>query len=597
MTAKDTNAQSADVFDHVQSCVRGALEGMIKDGDLPSDLTVGAFDVSPPRDVSHGDLAVNAAMVLAKQAKKKPRDIAEGLASRLVAIEGIAKAEVAGPGFLNITMEPEFWHAVAASILDLKEQYGRTGAGGNTRINVEYVSANPTGPMHVGHCRGAVFGDALANLLEFAGWDVTREYYVNDAGGQVNTLARSVFLRYREALGEDIGEIPEGLYPGDYLKPVGEALAKEHGRALLDMAEEAWLPLVRDAAMAPMLQTIKDDLAALNVSHDVFFSERSLTADGKDQVAAAIASLREKGVIYEGRLAKPKGHDDGEWEDREQTLFKSTDFGDDEDRALMKSDGSYTYFAGDVAYHYDKLQRGYRQLVNVFGADHSGYVKRIKAAVHALSDGKAEVDIPLVNLVTLSRGGVPFKMSKRAGTIVTLRDVVDEVGRDPVRFMMLYRENNKLLDFDFDKVVEKSKDNPVFYVQYAHARCASAFRNVADAFPDLTRETAEKLSPADLAVLTDPGELQIIKMLAGFPKLMTDAARAHEPHRLAFYLLELASAFHTQWARGNDLPQLRFIQENDRGLTAGRCGLVAATQRVLSSGLAVLGVEAPLAMR
>lgn len=573
-----------------------ALVQLQQSGQLPADLAIGNFDVEAPRDATHGDLACNAAMVLAKPAKMKPRDIAEALAAVLRQAPGIAKAEVAGPGFLNITFEPAFWQGIVATILKQGKEFGRTGAGGGEKINVEYVSANPTGPMHVGHCRGAVFGDALANLLAFAGWDVTREYYINDAGGQVNVLGRSVFLRYREALGEAIGEIPEGLYPGDYLKPVGEALAKQHGKTLLDMPEAQWQPIVRDAAMAVMLATIKDDLAALNIKHDLFFSERSLTSDGRDQVKAAIAALREKGLIYEGRLPKPKGHDDEEWEDREQTLFKSTDFGDDEDRALMKSDGTYTYFAGDVAYHFDKLQRGYKQLVNVFGADHSGYVKRIKAAVKALSDGGAEIDIPLINLVTLSRAGVSVKMSKRAGTIVTLREVVDEVGRDPVRFMMLYRENNKLLDFDFVKVVEKSKDNPVFYVQYAHARCASVFRNVREVFPDLLVEPAD-VQLADLARLDDAGELAIVKSLALFPKLTTEAARAHEPHRVAFYLFELASAFHTQYARGNDLPQLRFIQESDRSLTAARCAMVAATQQVLSSGLAALGVEAPLAMR
>ena len=594
--AQATIAKSANVYAHVQGRVREALSAMQAAGLLPADLAIGNFDVDAPRDASHGDLACNAAMVLAKPAKMKPRDIAEALAAKLREDGDVAKAEVAGPGFLNITFKPQFWQGVVATILAQGPEFGRTGTGGGARINVEYVSANPTGPMHVGHCRGAVFGDALANLLAFAGWDVTREYYINDAGGQVNMLARSAFLRYREALGEDIGEIPDGLYPGEYLKPIGETLAKEHGPALINMPEERWLPIVRDAAMAPMLQTIKDDLAALNITHDVFFSERSLTADGRDQVKAAMAVLREKGLIYEGRLPKPKGHDDEDWEDREQTLFKSTDFGDDEDRALMKSDGNYTYFAGDVAYHFDKLQRGYRQLVNVFGADHSGYVKRIKAVVKALSGGEAEVDIPLINLVTLSRAGVAVKMSKRAGTIVTLREVVDEVGRDPVRFMMLYRENNKLLDFDFAKVVEKSKDNPVFYVQYAHARSASVFRNVLETFPDLTIESVSA-GNVDLARLDDPGELQLVKALALFPKLAGDAARAHEPHRLAFYLFELASAFHSQWTRGNDLPQLRFIQEEDRSLTAARCAMVAATQRVLSSGLAVLGVEAPLAMR
>jgi arginyl-tRNA synthetase len=596
MTAQATTKKFANVYTHVQGLVRTALIELQGAGTLPADLVIGHFDVEAPRDASHGDLACNAAMVLAKPAKMKPRDIAEALAAKLEADADIAKAEVAGPGFLNITFMPQFWHGVVATILAQGPAFGRTGAGGGERINVEYVSANPTGPMHVGHCRGAVFGDALSNLLAFAGWDVTREYYINDAGGQVNTLGRSAYLRYREALGQDIGAIPDGLYPGEYLVPVGEALAKAHGQALLDMPEERWLPIVRDAAMVPMLQTIKDDLAALNIVHDVFFSERSLTSDGRDQVKAAIAVLRGKGLIYEGRLPKPKGHDDEEWEDREQTLFKSTEFGDDEDRALMKSDGTYTYFAGDVAYHFDKLQRGYKQLVNVFGADHSGYLKRIKAAVKALSGGEAEVDIPLINLVTLSRGGVAVKMSKRAGTIVTLREVVDEVGRDPVRFMMLYRENNKLLDFDFVKVVEQSKDNPLFYVQYAHARCASVFRNVLETFPDLTQAVVVE-GPSELSRLTDPGELAIVKALAVFPKLATEAARAHEPHRLAFYLFELASAFHAQWARGNDLPQLRFIQEGDRSLTAARCAMVAATQQVLSSGLAVLGVEAPLAMR
>jgi arginyl-tRNA synthetase len=596
MTSQDTIAKSANVFAHVHGLVRAALADLQEDGKLPADLNVDKFDVETPRDSAHGDLACNAAMVLAKPAKMRPRDIAEALAGKLAVDPDVAKTDVAGPGFLNITMRPAFWQGVVATILLQGAQFGRTGLGGGERINVEYVSANPTGPMHVGHCRGAVFGDALANLLAFAGWDVTREYYINDAGGQVNKLARSVFMRYREALGEDIGAMPETLYPGEYLKPVGAAIAAEYGKSLLAMPEEQWLPIVRDAAMAPMLATIKEDLAALNVRHDVFFSERSLTADGKDQVTAAIAVLRDKGLIYEGRLAKPKGHDDEEWEDREQTLFRSTDFGDDEDRALMKSDGSYTYFAGDVAYHYDKLQRGYGQLIDVLGADHSGYVKRLKAIVTALSDGKVHADIPLINLVTLSRGGQPVRMGKRTGNLVTLRDVVDEVGRDPVRFMMLYRENNKTLDFDFAKVMEQSKDNPVFYVQYAHARTASVFRNVAAVFPDLTQ--AEVCGgTTDLATLNDPGELQIVKSLALFPKLMGEAARAHEPHRVAFYLFEVASAFHAQWARGNDLPQLRFIQDTDRSLTAARCAMVAAVQQVLSSGLTVLGVEAPLAMR
>ncbi|MBS0251324.1 MAG: arginine--tRNA ligase, partial [Proteobacteria bacterium] len=462
-----------NIFAEVAARVSTALEALKSEGVLPADLPLPSFDAEPPRDASHGDVAVNAAMMLAKPAKMKPRDIAEALKAKLETAPDVAKVEVAGPGFLNITFKPGVWQQLVRTILQSGQRYGAGTVGQGGKLNVEYVSANPTGPMHVGHCRGAVFGDALANLLVFAGFDVTREYYINDAGGQVNVLARSAFLRYREALGEDIGAIPEGLYPGEYLKPVGAALAAEHGPSLLDMPEESWLPIVRTFAISKMLEMIKDDLAALNIRHDVFFSEASLTSNGRDQVKAAIEVLRAKGLIYEGTLEKPKGHDDGEWEDRVQTLFKSTAFGDDEDRALQKSDGSYTYFAGDVAYHYDKLQRGFRHLINVFGADHVGYIPRMKAAVAALSDGEADLDIKVVNLVRLFKGGEPYKMSKRAGTFVTLRDVVDEVGRDPVRYMMLYRKNQETLDFDFAKVTEQSKDNPVFYVQYAHARAAS----------------------------------------------------------------------------------------------------------------------------
>jgi arginyl-tRNA synthetase len=450
--------------------------------------------------------------------------------------------------------------------------------------------------MHVGHCRGAVFGDALANLLAFAGYDVTREYYINDAGGQVDVLARSALLRYREALGEDIGPIPEGLYPGDYLKPVGVALAKEHGKKLHNLPEAEWLPLVRSFAIDRMMEMIRDDLAALNIKHDVFFSEASLTRGAKDQVKAAVEALRKKGLIYDGTLEKPKGHDDTEWEDRTQTLFKSTAFGDDEDRAIQKSDGSYTYFAGDVAYHYDKLQRGFLHMVNVFGADHVGYIPRMKAAVAALSDNKADLDIKVVQLVKLFKGGEPFKMSKRAGTFVTLRDVVDEVGRDPVRFMMLYRKNNEQLDFDFAKVTEQSKDNAVFYVQYAHARAASIFRNAAEQMPglDLSLKALEK---SELSGLSDAGELDLIRKLGAFPRLVEGAAKAHEPHRIAFYLYDLSSALHSQWTRGNDSPHLRFIQSNDGVATSARLALIAATKTVITSGLKILGVEAPDAMR
>jgi len=473
--------------------------------------------------------------------------------------------------------------------------YGRSDLGHRERVNVEYVSANPTGPMHVGHGRGAVFGDALANLLAFVDYSVTREYYVNDAGAQVDALARSAYLRYREALGENIGEIPAGLYPGDYVKPVGVALAREHGNALLNFPEERWLPLVRDAAIAAMLAIIKDDLATLNIRHDVFFSERALT-QGDDEIKSTIEELRTKGLIFEGRLPKPKGHDDVDWEDREQTLFRSTAFGDDIDRALMKSDGSYTYFAADMAYHHNKLARGFKHLINVFGADHAGYLTRVKAAVAALSDGKADLDIKVCQLVRLFRAGEPVRMSKRAGTFVTLREVVDEVGRDPVRFMMLYRKNDAPLDFDLAKVVEQSKDNPVFYVQYAHARANSIFRNVRDVFPRFTPE-APVVVNADLSLLADPGEIDLIKKLAGFPAIIEGASRAHEPHRLAFYLYDLASAFHAQWTKGNELPHLRFIQTNDGNLTAARLALVRANRQVLGSGLAILGVHAPDEMR
>ena len=450
--------------------------------------------------------------------------------------------------------------------------------------------------MHVGHCRGAVFGDALANLLAFTGYDVTREYYVNDAGAQVDVLARSAHLRYREALGEEIGEIPEGLYPGDYLKSVGSALAKQYGDKLATMAETDWLPVVRDQAIAAMLVMIKADLEALNIHHDVFFSEASLTSGKQDQVAAATDALRRKDLIFEGRLERPKGHDDGEWEDREQTLFRSTQFGDDTDRALMKSDGSYTYFAADIAYHFNKIERGFNSLINVFGADHVGYIPRMKAAVRALSDGTVDFDIKVCQLVKLFRAGQPVRMSKRAGTFVTLRDVVDEVGRDPVRFMMLYRKNDAPLDFDLAKVIEQAKENPVFYVQYAHARAASVFRNAQDVFPDLT-PASQHVRAADFSALSDAGEIDLMRRLAFFPRLISAAARAHEPHRIAFYLYDLASAFHAQWTKGNDSPHLRFIQADQKELTAARLGLIAGVQQVISTGLGVLGVHAPDEMR
>ena len=585
-----------NVFRHVEERIDAALAALKAEGRLPADLDTAGVDVEPTKDAAHGEIASNAAMVLAKRARMKPREIADALKEQLAGLDDVTKVEIAGPGFINITLAPGLWRDVVAEILAAGSDYGRSSAGGGEPVNVEYVSANPTGPMHVGHCRGAVFGDALANLLAFAGYAVTREYYINDAGAQVDVLARSACLRYREALGETIGEIPEGLYPGDYLKPVGEALAARHGTALLGTPEAQWLPQVRGEAIAAMLAVIKDDLAALNVRHDVFFSERSLQAGNRDEVAETIKSLRDKGLVFEGRLEKPKGHDADEWEDREQTLFKATQFGDDVDRALMKSDGSYTYFASDMAYHHNKLERGFRNLINVFGADHAGYIKRMKAAVSALSDGRADLDIKVCQLVRLLRAGEPVKMSKRAGTFVSLREVVDEVGRDPVRFMMLFRKNDATLDFDLAKVIEQSKDNPVFYVQYAHARAYSVLRNAREAFPGLETGVGE-LRKADLGRLSDPSEIDLLRRLALYPRLIEGAARVHEPHRVAFFLHDAASAFHAHWTRGNDSPYLRFIQPGDRDLTVARLALVFAFAQMIASGLAILGVEAPLEMR
>ena len=585
-----------NIFADVEARVRAALEALKAEGKLPDDLALANVEAEAPRDATHGDVATNAALVLAKPAKMKPRDIADLLKAKLETAPDVAKVDVAGPGFLNITFKSDVWHGLIKTILREGPNFAAKGAGHGEKVNLEYVSANPTGPMHVGHCRGAVFGDALANLLQFSGFKVTREYYINDAGGQVDVLAKSAFLRYREALGDDIGAIPEGLYPGDYLKPVGEALAKVHSRTLLVMPEGEWLPLVRTFAIDAMMDMIRDDLAALNIKHDVFFSEASLTRAGTNKIKAAIDVLSQKGLIYEGKLEKPKGHDDAEWEDRTQTLFKSTQFGDDEDRAIQKSNGGYTYFAGDIAYHYDKLQRGFLHLINVFGADHIGYISRMKSAVTALSDGKADLDIKVVQLVKLFRGGEPVKMSKRSGTFVTLRDVVDEVGKDPVRFMMLYRKNQEQLDFDFAKVTEQSKDNPVFYVQYAHARAASVFRNTAEQMPSLDI-SLKALGKADLSGLSDAGEIDLAKRLGAFPRIVEGAARAHEPHRVAFYLYDLASALHGQWTRGNESPHLRFIQSNDGVATTARLALIAATKQVITSGLKILGVEAPETMR
>ena len=590
-----SNAATAPqhLFSDMLARVRAAAAPLAPGADLSRVI------VEPPKDPSHGDMATNAAMVLAKDAGRKPRELADAIAAALAADDKVVKVDIAGPGFINLTLRPEVWGEELRTVIAAGTEYGRSRMGAAEKVNVEYVSANPTGPMHVGHGRGAVFGDALANLLAFAGYDVTREYYINDAGAQVDVLARSAYLRYREALGEDIGEIPEGLYPGDYLKPVGAELAADQGPKLTTMAEAEWLPLVRAKAIASMMAMIRDDLAALNIHFDVYFSERSLI-EGSDEVGATIEALRRAGEVYEGRLPPPKGGNLEDWEDREQTLFRSSAFGDDVDRPLKKSDGSYTYFASDIAYHKSKVARGFRCLIDVWGADHGGYIKRMQAAVKAVSAGSARLDVKLVQLVRLLRAGEPVKMSKRAGEFVTLREVVDEVGRDAVRFDMLFRKNDAVLDFDLAKVIEASRDNPVFYVQYGHARGQSVFRNARAEMPDLPVDADARrkwLAAAPLDRLKDEGELSILRRIALYPRLVEAAAAAHEPHRVAFYLYDLASEFHAQWTRGKDLPHLRFIIQNDPQTTTARLALVQGIVTVLASGLALLGVEAPDEMR
>jgi arginyl-tRNA synthetase len=592
--------KSPHLFADVLARVHAVCAVLAAEDGWPTGVDLSRVVVEPPRDAAHGDMATNAAMVLAKEAKAKPRDLAEKIAAKLRNDDLIASVDIAGPGFINLTLQPVAWSDALRTVLREGASYGQGASGATEKVNVEYVSANPTGPMHVGHCRGAVFGDALASLLAFAGHDVAREYYINDAGAQVDVLARSAFLRYREALGEDIGAIPEGLYPGDYLKPVGEALAAEHGDELLKLPETTWLPSVRAKAVSMMMAMIQSDLAALNIKHDVFFSERSLIEGGNNRVAETIDFLRAKGDVYEGRLPPPKGAPVEDYEDREQTLFRATSYGDDVDRPLLKSDGSYTYFASDIAYHKDKFDRGFHNLVDVWGADHGGYIKRMQAAVKAVTSGKAALDVKIVQLVKLLRNGEPVKMSKRSGDFVTLREVVDEVGSDAVRFMMLFRKNDAVLDFDLAKVLEQSKDNPVFYVQYGHARGHSIFKNAREVIPDLPEEAGARaafLGDAAVERLTDPAELGLLRQLALYPRLIDAAAAAHEPHRIAFYLYDLASEFHALWTRGRDLPYLRFIINNDAEITKARLALVQGVVSVLASGLAVLGVHAPDEMR
>ena len=586
-----------NIFAEMLDRVRRANDDLIAAGALPAGIDVSRVTVEPPRDQAHGDMATNIAMVLAKDAGKKPRELAEAYAAKLRGDALVEKVDIAGPGFINLTLKPAAWVDALRNAVQLGVDFGKTDVGRRVPVDVEYVSANPTGPMHVGHCRGAVFGDALANLLAFTGFKVTREYYVNDAGAQVDQLARSVYLRYREALGENIGAIPEGLYPGDYLKPVGEALATEFGDALTKKPEAERLPVIRARAIEMMMAVVRADLAALNISHEVFFSERSLVHGDTDLVATTIDWLRARDLVYKGRLQPPKGAPPDDWEDREQTLFRSTAFGDDVDRPLKKSDGSYTYFASDIAYHRSKLDRGFRKLIDIWGADHGGYIKRMQAAVAALSDGRADLDVKVVQLVKLLRAGEPVKMSKRAGEFVTLREVVDEVGRDAVRFMMLFRKNDAVLDFDLAKVIEQSRDNPVFYVQYGHARGQSVFRNAREAFPDLPADILSLLEAANLEQLSDPVELALMRRIALYPRVVEAAATAHEPHRIAFYLFDLASEFHALWTLGNTSPYLRFIIHNDRQMTVARLVLVQGVVTVLASGLALLGVGAPNEMR
>ncbi len=584
-----------DPFKHIEHEIKRALSALAETGALPAGLDTQAVAVETPRDPSHGDIATNVALVLAKQAGQPPRAIADLITAKLKDAPDVVGANVAGPGFINLRLSDAFWRLHLQEILEAGARFGDSDVGRGEPVNVEYVSANPTGPMHVGHTRGAVFGDALVNLLNKAGYKVTREYYINDGGSQVDTLARSAFLRYREALGENIGPIPEGLYPGDYLVPVGQKLAKQFGKILKEQSEKEWLPQVRAIAVSEMMALIKEDLATLGIAHDVFFSERSLQEAAPGRVSKlddAIAFLEREGLLYRGVLDPPKGKTPEDWEPREQTLFRATKFGDDVDRPLVKSDGSYTYFASDIAYHRDKVSRGFLTLIDVLGADHAGYIKRLKAAVAAVSTGKADVDVKVCQLVRLFRGGEPVKMSKRAGTFVTLREVVDEVGPGSVRFMMLFRKNDAPLDFDFEKVLEQSKDNPVFYVQYAHARIRSVMRLAAETFKDFDERAA-----APLHRLVDEDELGLIKEMASYPRLIESAAAAHEPHRIAFFLHGLASAFHALWNKGKDNPALRFVVDGDRDVTMARLGLIRAAQLVLASGLRVLGVEPVEEMR
>ena len=577
-----------NVFRYFQNKLDAEIEALFAEGALPAGLDFSRATVEPPRDPSHGDIASNAAMVLAKPAKMKPRDIAELLIVKMRAWDEVSDAEIAGPGFINLRIADGFWRAAVADLLRAGTDFGQSDVGAGKKVMVEYVSANPTGPLHAAHARGAVVGDALAALLAKAGFDVTREYYINDAGAQVDTLARTAFLRYREALGEDIGAIPEGYYPGAYLIEVGEALAARDGDKWLKADEAVWLPEVRAFAIAHQMDGIKEDLGQLGVDIEVYSSEKALVEAGS--VDAVMQTLEERGLLYTGVLQPPKGKQLDDWEPRPQRLFKAMQFGDDVDRPIQKSDGSWTYFANDVAYHLDKYKRGFTEMIDVWGADHGGYVKRMKAAVKAVTDGKGVLDVKLCQLVHLMDDGKPVKMSKRAGTFVTMRDVIDSVGKDVLRFIMLTRRNDQTIDFDFKKVTEQSRENPVFYVQYAHARCHSVLRHGADAL-DGADLSASGLAPVVLDRLTDPAELGLMKLLLAWPRMVEGAAEAHEPHRIAFYLGEVATGFHGLWNKGKEDTTLRFLVDDDRELTMARMALIRATQTVIASGLSVIGVE------
>ena len=577
-----------NVFKHYREIVCNLLEEMGHNGALPAGLDLGRVAVEPPRDPTHGDLATNAAMVLAKPAGRPPRELAEELAGRLREISEVTEAAVAGPGFLNLRLADDFWRARLAEVLRAGAAYGDGDLGAGRKVNVEYVSTNPTGPLTIGHARGAVIGDALAALLAKVGYDVTREFYINDAGTQVDTLARSAYLRYCEALGRDIGEIPSGLYPGDYLKDVGAALAERVGDRWLDRPEDEWLDEIRVFAVDSMMVLIREGLEQLGVRQEVFSSERALVEAAG--VEAVMETLEARGLLYTGVLDPPKGKTPEDWEPRPQTLFRATDFGDDVDRPLRKSDGTWTYFAADMAYHLDKHRRGAEIMINVWGADHGGYVKRMQAAVAALTERRAHLEVRLCQMVRLLRGGEPVKMSKRAGTFVTLAEVVEEVGKDVVRFIMLTRKNDATLDFDLEKVLEQSRDNPVFYVQYAHARARSVLRHAAAELPELSQDP-DALAAGPLDLLTDSDELGLIRLMAGWPRLLESAAEAYEPHRVAFYLYDLASAFHALWNKGNDDASLRFLQAADPALSGARLALVQAVAFVIASGLEVFGVE------